>query len=54
MTATLLATAVIRGTMRAEGGGEQTSVPQPWLMGVLAFAILATALFLVTRLNKDR
>lgn len=33
---------------------EETTVPQPLLLGLIAFGILALALFLVTRLNKDR
>jgi hypothetical protein len=30
------------------------NTPAPWILGVGAFVVLAIALFVVTRLNKDR
>ena len=49
MNANLLTTVLSEAS-----SGEETTVPQPLVMGLIAFGILALALFLVTRLNKDR
>jgi hypothetical protein len=49
MSLNLLSTVLAEAT-----ASEETSVPQPIVMGLIAFGVLALALFLVTRLNRDR
>ena len=49
MSANLLTTVLAEAA-----AAEPTTVPDPLVMGGIAFGVLALALFLVTRLNRDR
>ncbi len=49
MSPNLLSTVLAEATT-----SEGTSVPEPLVMGLIAFGVLVLALFLVTRLNRDR
>ncbi len=45
---------LLRILAEAEEAGAEHSGPEPWAVGLTAFVVLLLALFVVTRLNKDR
>lgn len=50
----MTASTVLGVLAEAEATAAEHSGPEPWMFGLTAFVGLLLALFVVTRLNKDR